>query len=109
LAALVTAGAAGLKLGHALLAGGRVTRLTALRQAGAEALPLLLGCLPWFVAAALIEGFLTPLAVPAAAKLLFGLLSGGLLAYYLAASAREPADVDAVPADLPGPGAGQPA
>jgi len=84
LTALVTCGAAGLKLGGALLRGGQLTRLAALRVAGREALVLLAGCLPWFVLAALIEGALTPLPAPPAVKLLFGLLLGGLLAAYLA-------------------------
>lgn len=83
LAALVTCGAAGLKLGGALLRGGETTRLAALRTAGREAVVLFAGCLPWFVIAAGIEGTLTPLPAPPAVKLVFGLLVGGLLAAYL--------------------------
>lgn len=84
LAALVTCGAAGLMLGHSLIAGGEVTRARALQTAGRDAFALLLGCLPWFVLAALIEGLLTPLAAPLGLKLAFGGLTGGLLAWYLA-------------------------
>lgn len=90
LAALITCGAAGLKLGGALLEGGDVSRLAALRQAGREAMILFAGCLPWFVIAALIEGAVTPLPAPAAAKLLFGLLVGGLLAAYLGSGRHLP-------------------
>ncbi|MBI2301534.1 MAG: stage II sporulation protein M [Armatimonadetes bacterium] len=90
LAALSTCAAAGLKLGHALVAGGRVTRPAALRRAGAEAMTLLLGCLPWFAVAALIEGCFTPLDLPAVAKLLCAVLTASALIWYLRSS-PEPA------------------
>ena len=89
LPALVTCGAAGLKLGGALLRGGRMTRLAALRRAGQEALVLLGGCLPWFGIAALIEGALTPQTAPPGLKLVFAAMVAGLLTAYLRFGARE--------------------
>lgn len=83
LTALVTCGAAGLKLGGALLCGGPTPRLVALRAAGREALALFGGAVPWLVAAALIEGFVTPLALPDGAKLGFAGLTAVLLVWYL--------------------------
>ncbi len=88
--ALVTCGAAGLMLGHALLAGGREPRAVALRRAGSDAIALLLGALPWFVPAALIEGLVTPLAAPPVLKLLVALLSGGILWYTMQAKVDQP-------------------
>ncbi len=98
LAALVTAGAAGLKLGWAIVAGGRVPRLDALRLAGRDSLALLLGCLPWFVVAAGIEAFLTPLPVSPAVKLLFAAVTAGALAAWLFGRTSNAA----ISVDLPG-------
>jgi uncharacterized membrane protein SpoIIM required for sporulation len=57
LTAIVLAGAAGLQLGHALLAPGRHTRLEALRRAAAEAIVIVYGVIGMLVIAAAIEAF----------------------------------------------------
>lgn len=57
LTAIVIAGAAGLMLGHALLAPGRRTRLQALRQASVEAVVLIYGVIAMLVVAAALEAF----------------------------------------------------
>ena len=57
LTAIVISGAAGLKLGLALLAPGRHSRLVALRTAGREALILMYGATVMLVIAAFLEGF----------------------------------------------------
>lgn len=57
LTAIVLAGAAGLKIGHALLAPGRHTRLEALRRASADAIVVVYGVIGMLVVAAAIEAF----------------------------------------------------
>jgi uncharacterized membrane protein SpoIIM required for sporulation len=57
LTAIVIAGAAGLRLGHALLAPGRMTRLQCLQAAAREAVVLAYGVIAMLLAAAAIEAF----------------------------------------------------
>jgi uncharacterized membrane protein SpoIIM required for sporulation len=57
LTAIVLSGAAGLKLGHALLVPGRRTRLKALTAAAREAVPIMYGVTAMLVVAAAIEAF----------------------------------------------------
>lgn len=57
LTAIVLAGAAGLKIGHALIAPGRHTRLEALRLAAADAIVVVYGVIGMLVLAAAIEAF----------------------------------------------------
>lgn len=90
LGALVTCGAAGLRLGYALLHGGPVPRLVALRQAGGEAFALLFGTAPWFLVAALLEGCFTPLPLPVPAKLAVAGLTAALLVWYLSGDTPPP-------------------
>lgn len=90
LAALVTCAAAGLKLGWAVLHGGRTSRAEALAAAGREALALLLGTLPWLAGAVLTEALVTPLGLPPAAGLAVALLTASLLIGYLGSGRRQP-------------------
>lgn len=57
LTAIVISGAAGLALGHALLAPGRHTRLAALKRAAADAMPLIVGVIAMLLIAAALEAF----------------------------------------------------
>ena len=57
LTAIVLAGAAGLRLGHALLAPGRLTRRAALEAAAAQAALLIYGVIAMLLIAAGIEAF----------------------------------------------------
>lgn len=57
LTAIVFSGAAGLKLGYALINPGAFSRLSALRQAGREAIPMLYGIVLMLIIAAFIEAF----------------------------------------------------
>ena len=57
LTAIVISGAAGLRLGHALLAPGRRTRLEALKLAASEAAVLVYGTIALLVIAAALEAF----------------------------------------------------
>lgn len=69
LTAIVISGAAGLMLGRALLAPGRLTRVEALREAGRGAAVLIAGAALMLVAAAVLEAFWSSAAwVPPAVK-----------------------------------------
>jgi len=57
LTAIVLAGAAGLRIGHALIAPGRLTRLEAVKHAAAEAMALIYAVFAFLVVAAAIEAF----------------------------------------------------
>ncbi|HEX6706758.1 MAG TPA: stage II sporulation protein M [Albitalea sp.] len=57
LTAIVLAGAAGLALGHALLAPGRLPRLQALKNAARDAVPLMTGVFAMLLVAAALEAF----------------------------------------------------
>ena len=57
LTAIVLAGACGLRLGHALLAPGRRTRVEALRAAALETAPVMYGAFAMLLVAAALEAF----------------------------------------------------
>jgi uncharacterized membrane protein SpoIIM required for sporulation len=70
---LVTS-AAGLALGHALVAADDRPRREAVGGAARRALAVLLGCLPWFAVLAVVEAVISPSPhVPAALKVAVGL------------------------------------
>jgi uncharacterized membrane protein SpoIIM required for sporulation len=83
LIAIVLAGAAGMRLGLALLAPGRLRRSEALRSAALGALPLVVGSAALLLVAAAIEAFWSGRsAVPAELRYAVGgVLWGALLAY----------------------------
>ena len=69
LTAIVLSGAAGLRLGHALLAPGRHTRLQALKLAGSEAIVIVYGVIAMLLVAAALEAFWSSSAwIPATVK-----------------------------------------
>lgn len=71
---ILVSAAAGLSIGRALIAAGDRPRSLALRDAGRDALAVLLGCVPWFVVLALVEVFVSPSPdLPAALKVVLGL------------------------------------
>ncbi|HKV08832.1 MAG TPA: stage II sporulation protein M [Thermoanaerobaculia bacterium] len=71
---ILVSAAAGLGIGRALVAAGDRPRSLALRDAGRDALTVLLGCVPWFVVLALVEVFISPSPdLPAALKAVLGL------------------------------------
>ena len=84
-------GGAGLLLARGLLFPGSLPRRASLAQAGVRAIKLTLGTLPLLVVAGLIEGFISPAGLPAAAKFLTGFAGLALLSVYLACAGREPA------------------
>jgi uncharacterized membrane protein SpoIIM required for sporulation len=91
--AFLIAAAGGLRLGGALLRPGARTRGDALVQEAVEAGRLLGGTTVLLVVAALIESFVSPSGLPAAAKVAIGLTAGaGVLAWLLLGGRRRPAD-----------------
>ena len=97
LTAIFIAGGAGMMIGHALIAPGELARRDALVLAARDAVRLVLGTILLFVVAGLVESFVSPTALPPAAKFAFaGLMAVGLAAYCNAG--RERADAPAAPA-----------
>ena len=82
--AILVAGAAGLRMGMALAIPGHRTRGASLRSGAIEAVLLVLGTIPMFIVAGMIESFVTPSFLPGASKIIIGLLAlGATLAYLL--------------------------
>jgi uncharacterized membrane protein SpoIIM required for sporulation len=78
LSCIVVTGAAGLRLGWALIEPGRRTRAEALQAEGVRAVAIVLGTMPWLVVAGLVEGFVTPSGFGLGAALVVGLALGAL-------------------------------
>jgi len=81
--AILIAAAAGLRLGASLALPGKLTRLSSLRAGAREAVFLVLGTMPMFAVAGMIEGFVTPSDWAAGLKIGVGLLAAGTVAAYL--------------------------
>jgi uncharacterized membrane protein SpoIIM required for sporulation len=89
LVAIVISGAAGLRLGAALVAPGSRTRKAALVEAAKPAVRLMYGAAGMFVVAAFIEAFWSPVtAFPAATKYAVGLALWVVVIGYLALGGR---------------------
>lgn len=89
LSAIVLSGAAGFRLGWALIAPGRMTRLHALREAGRTSIKLVYGAATLFFLAAFVEAFWSPLLnLPVALKYAVGIAGWPLLWWYLLFTGR---------------------
>jgi uncharacterized membrane protein SpoIIM required for sporulation len=89
LTAIVIAGAAGLRLGGAVISPGGLSRKNALVQAARPAVRLVYGAALMFTIAAFIEGFWSPLTLfPAQTKHAVGGALWGFLFLYLALAGR---------------------
>jgi len=95
------AGGAGLQLGWAILRPGLLSRRAALVVAARRALLLILGCVPLLVIAGLIEGFISPSALPLTVKVAVSAISGVALWGYLLGVGHAP--VTAAAAATPPP------
>jgi uncharacterized membrane protein SpoIIM required for sporulation len=90
LPAIFIAGGAGLLLGYAVINPGDLPRGVALRQAGGEAIKLVMGVAAMLVVAGLIEGFFSPALLPEALKFSLAALLAVALAAYVTLAGREP-------------------
>ncbi len=82
LSVIFLAGGAGLYVADGILRPGLLSRREALVQHGAIAVQAILGSVPLLIIAGLIEGFISPSALPWWVKASVGLLSGMLLYGY---------------------------
>ena len=78
LSCIVVAGAAGLRLGWAIVDPGRMARVEALVNEARRSIEIVLGTAPWLVLAGLIEGFVSRGGVAAGPVAVVGLALGGL-------------------------------
>jgi uncharacterized membrane protein SpoIIM required for sporulation len=78
LSCIIVAGAAGLRVGWAIIDPGNRTRGEALRQEARAAIELVLGTAPWLVLAGLVEGFLTPAGAGLTTALAVGFALGAV-------------------------------
>lgn len=90
LPAIVLAGVAGLKLGLAVLAPGRRSRLRALRAAARDSLPLIYGVIGMLVIAAFLEAFWSSSPLPAEIRRTVGQLAWVAVGAYFLLVARQP-------------------
>jgi len=86
--AILIAGGAGLRMGLSLAIPGPLARSASLRLGAKDAVMLVLGTIPMFIVAGLIEGFVTPGYMPGDLKAAVGLLVGSLAAAYLLLAGR---------------------
>ncbi|MEH7123179.1 stage II sporulation protein M [Bacillus sp. JJ1773] len=82
LTAIFIAGGAGLLMGYKLFVPGNFSRGFQLKQQANRSVQLLLGTIPLFVIAGIIEGFITPAAIPLEAKYIVAFITViGLILY----------------------------
>jgi uncharacterized membrane protein SpoIIM required for sporulation len=74
LSVIAVSGAAGFSVGWALIDPGRRSRRVALGLGARRGAEIVLGTMPWFVVAGLVEGFVTPTSLPLGAAVAVGLL-----------------------------------
>jgi uncharacterized membrane protein SpoIIM required for sporulation len=91
LPAIFISGGAGLEIARGMLFPGLLPRRESLALAGGRAARLMMGIIPILVIAGLIEGFISPSAIPAPLKfLLSGVLLVALSTYLLLGGLNEP-------------------
>jgi uncharacterized membrane protein SpoIIM required for sporulation len=74
LSVIAVSGAAGFSVGWALIDPGRRSRRVALGLGARQGAEIVLGTMPWFVLAGLVEGFVTPTSLPLAGAVVVGVL-----------------------------------
>ena len=83
LTAIVLSGAAGLRLGFSLVSTGGLSRIDSITLAAKQSLPIMLVSVVLFALAAVIEGFLSPSALPYEVKAFVAMISTLLMLVYL--------------------------
>ncbi|MGI8638353.1 MAG: stage II sporulation protein M [Pyrinomonadaceae bacterium] len=89
LSCIFIAAGAGMLIGYSLINPGDLTRTEALKKNGLEAVRLAIGCACLLVVAGIIEGFLSPSALPPFVKFGTGILTGIAMYSYLFLVGRE--------------------
>ena len=89
LSVIVIAGACGLMLGRAIVWADLRPRGQAVAAAGVRSVRLLLGVLPFMVAAGVLEGFVSPVAFPWPYKVAIGLATAVIMYSYLLLVGRQ--------------------
>lgn len=82
LTAIVLSAGSGLRLGMSWLSTKGLTRVDSLRKTANESMPMMGAAIALFFLAALIEGFLSPSALPYEAKAAVAIISSSLLMFY---------------------------
>lgn len=82
-------GGAGMMIGYALINPGDKTRAAALKKKGIEAAQIVIGSAFFLVVAGIIEGFLSPSALPPVVKIGTGVTTGIAMYSYLFLTGRE--------------------
>lgn len=89
LTAIFIAGGAGLLMGYKLFVPGQYTRGYQLKQQAMRSVQLLLGTIPLFIIAGIIEGFITPANISLEAKYIVAILTVlGLILYVVVGKLR---------------------
>jgi uncharacterized membrane protein SpoIIM required for sporulation len=89
LSCIFIAGGAGMLIGYSMINPGDRTRTEALKKNGLEAVRLAIGCAVLLFFAGIIEGFLSPSALPPVVKIGTGILTGIAMYSYLFLVGRE--------------------
>jgi uncharacterized membrane protein SpoIIM required for sporulation len=89
LSCIFIAGGAGMMIGYSLVNPGDLSRAQALKKKGMEAAKLVIGCAVLLFFAGIIEGFLSPSALPAWIKFGTGITTGIALYCYLLLAGEE--------------------
>ncbi|HWJ03367.1 MAG TPA: stage II sporulation protein M [Verrucomicrobiae bacterium] len=88
LTAIFIAGGSGLLMGYRILVPGPYARALQLKVQSLRSVQLLLGTLPLFVIAGIVEGYITPAPIPLEAKYAFAFLTVIVLLLYVWVGAR---------------------
>ncbi|MCK5921518.1 MAG: stage II sporulation protein M, partial [Methylococcales bacterium] len=86
---IVISGAAGMMIGWSILKPGFLSRRDAITQASGKAVRLMVGVASFLVIAGIIEGFVSPSALPAWVKWLVGGVTGLMMVAYFGWLGRE--------------------
>lgn len=89
--AILVSAAAGMRMGLSFFIPGHLTRFASLRKGAKEAVLLVLGTIPMFILAGIIEGFITPSYLPGPAKIIIGAAAFVSVFLYLLLGGRAPA------------------
>lgn len=92
LSCIFIAAGAGMSIGYAIIDPGDLTRTQALKMRGREAAKLVIGIALFLFIAGIIEGFISPSAIPTGFKYATGILTGFLMLAYLFLAGRERPD-----------------